>query len=42
MEIHHGDQEEGKEKGFEEEVSPLPVELAVADRKTTSRRFTES
>jgi hypothetical protein len=29
MEIHHGDQEEGKEKGFEEEVSPLPVESAA-------------
>ena len=24
MEIQHGDQEEGKEEGFEEEVSPLP------------------
>jgi hypothetical protein len=29
MEIHHGDQEEGKEKGFEEEVSPLPDDSAV-------------
>jgi hypothetical protein len=24
MEIHHGDQEEGKEEGFEKEVSSLP------------------
>jgi hypothetical protein len=24
MEIHHGCQEEGKEEGFQEEVSPLP------------------
>jgi hypothetical protein len=29
MEIQHGDQEEGKEKGFEEEVSPLPDESVV-------------
>jgi hypothetical protein len=29
MEIQHGDQEEGKEEGFQEEVSPLPEE-AVA------------
>jgi hypothetical protein len=24
MEIQHGDQEKGKEEGFQEEVSPLP------------------
>jgi hypothetical protein len=29
MEIQHGDQEEGKEEGFQEEVSPLPDESAV-------------
>jgi hypothetical protein len=29
MEIHHGDQEKGKEEGFEEEVSPLPDESAA-------------
>jgi hypothetical protein len=26
MEIQHGDQEKGKEEGFQEEVSPLPDE----------------
>jgi hypothetical protein len=29
MEIQHGDQEKGKEEGFQEEVSPLPDETAV-------------
>jgi hypothetical protein len=29
MEIEHGDQEKGKEEGFQEEVSPLPDETAV-------------
>jgi hypothetical protein len=29
MEIQHGDQEEGKEEGFQEEVSPLPNETVV-------------
>jgi hypothetical protein len=28
MEIQHGDQEKGKEEGFQEEVSPLPDETA--------------
>ncbi|MGQ0383110.1 MAG: hypothetical protein ACT4UP_00280 [Gammaproteobacteria bacterium] len=28
MEIQHGDQEKGKEEGFQEEVSPLPDESA--------------
>jgi hypothetical protein len=30
MEIQHGDQEKGKEEGFQEEVSPLPDETAVS------------
>jgi hypothetical protein len=29
MEIQHGDQEEGKEEGFQEEVGPLPNEPVV-------------
>jgi hypothetical protein len=29
MEIQHGDQEEGKEEGFQKEVSPLPGESVV-------------
>jgi hypothetical protein len=29
MEIQHGDQEKGKEEGFQEEVSPLPDETVV-------------
>jgi hypothetical protein len=29
MEIQHGDQEKGKEEGFQEKVSPLPDESVV-------------
>jgi hypothetical protein len=29
MEIQHGDQEKGKEEGFQKEVSPLPDESVV-------------